>query len=81
MTSCWSLAVVHQLRREAADLSVHRLAGGLDVVHDVVFYRLGCGVWLQKGQELLEECSELGVCLEDGEARAGAWGARVWRVK
>ena len=48
------------LRREAAGLSVRRPAGGLDVVHDVVFYRLGCGVRLKKGRELLEECTELG---------------------
>ena len=60
--------------REAADLSVRRPAGGLNVVHDVVFYRPGCGVRLQKGRELLEECSELVVCLEDGEAHVGAWG-------
>ena len=55
---------------------MRRPAGGLYVVHDVVFYRPGCGVRLQKRRELLEKCSELGVYLEDNEARAGAWGGQ-----
>ena len=53
---------------------MRRLAGGLDVVRDMMFDRFGCGVRLQKNLELLQKCTELGFCLDDGETRAGTYG-------